>query len=892
MINNHKVIGVCVTKVQYRAESIYLTHLNAAAAKLGYKLMIFNSVANSTNFFDEGARSIYGIINHNIIDVLVILSNTFGVKEIEKAIIAKAKAHGTPVILVDSEEEGCYSVTRRYGAALKAVINHIIRDHGVTDTFFLAGHKENDPSSDFRIQCYKEVLAENGLPFSEDMMDYGDYWSVPARQAMDRLFASGRKLPKAIICANDYMAITVCEYLREKGYDVPRDVLVTGFGGAADAQYFTPRFTTCIEDMGLLADLTLEVVDDALERNAPCGVYYHEMTPLISESCGCVCDVNHVEDAGYLFHMMQSTKNHEGHVLSWLDRMVESNDMDELCRLLARCIMPNSCLCLKQKYVTPINVEVTDDADILCAVHYVEGDAPDRTEKFNIEKMLPDLEKWAEDSTCCIFTAVFVCQTVCGYYAVCTEDVKSISQDLNRLSKIINIAFNSAINHRRQELMLESIRNANIVNPITKLPNLKGANRWFDEFSALEENHNKAIVVSIYGIPKYKFIYENYGMQDIEATLCYVAKALQTANPQNSFIGHIAEDEFTVINFLDDASEISDTVNQATKSFFTSIEKYNAASGLDYYVEVNCGCITANPGWEGTFANFTKRATGEMYLNRLKSGLGTATKERITPKEHYDKFNTLIDHNMFNYYFQPIVNAKNGDIIAYEALMRTDPKIGMNPMEVIETAESYNRLYEIEKATMFNVMERFSRERDKFKGCKLFINSLPGYLLKEKDNIEFGEKYFDLLDDVVFEITERDTISDDELKTIKHLGGNEKGNRIAVDDYGTGHSNIVNLLRYSPQVIKIDRFLITDIHKDANKQMFVRSTIELARLNNIKVLAEGVETSEELRTVIDYGVDYIQGYYTGRPAPDPISKIDDDVKNEILRANPLFVSDY
>ena len=436
--------------------------------------------------------------------------------------------------------------------------------------------------------------------------------------------------------------------------------------------------------------------------------------------------------------------------------------------------------------------------------------------------------------------------------------------------------------------MLESIRNANIVNPISKLPNLKGANRWFDEFSALDENHSKAMVVSIYGLPKYKFIYENYGMQHIEATLCYVAKALQEANPKNSFIAHIAEDEFTVINYLVDPADISDTVNAAVKSFYTNIEKYNASSGLDYYVEVNCGCITANPGWEGTFANFTKRATGEMYINRVKSGMGTATKERITPKEHYDKFNTLIDRNLFNYHFQPIVNAKNGEIVAYEALMRTDPSIGMNPMEVIETAEAYSRLYEIEKATMFNVMERFTKEHDKFNGCKVFVNSIPGYFLNEEDNAEFGKLYSSYLNDIVFEITEHDTISDDELITLKHLGGNENGNQIAIDDYGTGHSNIVNLLRYSPQVIKIDRFLITDIHKDINKQMFVRSTIELARLNDIKVLAEGVETSDELNAVISYGVDYIQGYYTARPAPEPITSIADDIRDEILRANPLF----
>ncbi len=890
MINSHKVIGVCVTRVQYSAESIYLNHLNEAAAKMGYKVMVFNSVATTTNYYEEGARSVYSLINHDIIDVLVILSSTFTEKEIEKAIIAKAKAHGTPVILIDSEAEGCFSIVKHYGAALKAVINHVIRDHGITDTFFLAGHKENDPSSDFRIQCYKEALAENGITFSDEMMDHGEYWSVPARKAMERLFARRATPPGAIICANDHMATAVCEYLHEHGYNVPKDIIVTGFGCAPSAQYFSPRLTTCKEDISRIAELTIQAAEDALVRKLPCSVYTHEMVPVISESCGCATNLSNIEDSDHLFHIMQAFKNHEGHVLSWLDRMVESSDMDDLCKMLARCIMPDSCLCLKEKYVKPIDAELSDDNNILTAVHHSETDEPDKFETFSADRMLPFLEEWAEGNTCCIFTAVFVCQTVCGYYAVCTDDVKGMSQDLNRLSKIINIAFNAAINHRRQVMMLESIRNANIVNPISKLPNLKGATRWFEDFSALDDNHNKAVIVSVYGLPKYKFIYENYGMKDIEATLCFVAKALQAANPANSFVAHIAEDEFAVINYLDDPADISVTVDNAVKKFYNNIEKYNASSGLDYYVEVNCGCVSAMPGWEGTFANLTKRATGEMYINRVRNGMGSATKERITPKEHYDKFNTLIDHNLFNYYFQPIVNAKNGEIVAYEALMRTDPSIGMNPMEVIETAEEFNRLYEIEKCTMFNVLERFTKDRSSFNGCKIFVNSIPGYFLNENDNAEFGRLYAPYLDDIVFEITERDTITDGELSTLKHLGNHE--NEIAIDDYGTGHSNIVNLLRYSPQVIKIDRFLITDIHKDANKQMFVRSTIELARMNGIKVLAEGVETSDELRTVIGFGVDLIQGYYTARPAPEPIAEISEDVRNEILRANPLFDTDY
>ncbi|MBQ9142518.1 MAG: EAL domain-containing protein, partial [Lachnospiraceae bacterium] len=275
-------------------------------------------------------------------------------------------------------------------------------------------------------------------------------------------------------------------------------------------------------------------------------------------------------------------------------------------------------------------------------------------------------------------------------------------------------------------------------------------------------------------------------------------------------------------------------------------------------------------------------------MNRLKMGAGAAVKEQTAPKEHYKALELLLEKNLFQYHFQPIVNAKNGEIYAYEALMRTDASIGMNPLEVLEAAKEYNCLYEIEHATMFNVMERFAKEREKFGERKVFINTIPGYFLKDEDINKLTDKYGKYMDNVVFELTEQNTVSDSELNSIRRMSGENETSRIAIDDYGTGHSNIVNLMRYAPHIIKIDRFLISDIHKDQNKQMFVRSTIEFARMNNIMVLAEGVETSNELLMVIDLGVDLIQGYYTGRPVAEPVTDIALDIKKEILDANPLF----
>lgn len=898
MVKDKKVIGVCLTRAHDTTRSNYIKYLHEAAKKQGYKLIVFNSLVDfyHKDAFDEGAKAVYDIINFNLLDAVIIYAESFCDKSIMENIIAGAKEKSTPVIMINEEREDCYSIVGEYEGAFKHILRHVIQEHGVTDTFFLAGNKENDATSQYRIRCYQEVLEENGLPFEEERVGYGGYWETPTRKTIEALLENGKKPPQAILCANDTMAFTTCEILKEHGYRVPEDVQVTGFDGIPASRYCRPQLTTCSENLVGLADLSIEAVKKAVEQKEPFCVLKNSYNSVISESCGCKMPTQEDfrTDLEYLYHSLNNMEAHEENAYTWIDRMLGIKDMNSMYRNLSGCILENSYVCLNNDFVANAmrtNVDEMDnklsDELVVIASKYTKDD-PDKTDMLSLTNMVPDLEEWVEDDTLYVLTAVYAGNEVCGYYAAKTDSIMSCRHKIKRISKTINVACNVAVNHFRQMKLRLSVESASMINPVTGLPNLKGTVKWFEEFSSLEENHQKVLCVSVYGLPKYTYIYENYGIQDVEEAIRFVAESLKIANPTDCFIGQISEDEFVIVNYFDDASQVSDTINSATTVFFSVVEGFNSNSEKEYFVEVNCGCTEVSAGWKGSLEGFIKFANSEMYMNRLKQGAGATVKEKVTPKEHYKALELLIEKNLFQYHFQPIVNAKNGEIYAYEALMRTDASIGMNPLEVLDAAKEYNYLYEIEWATMFNVMERYAKEQDKFGQRKVFINTIPGYFLKDEDISKLTDKYGKYMDNVVFELTEQNTVSDGELSSIRKMSGRNETSRIAIDDYGTGHSNIVNLMRYSPQIIKIDRFLISDIHKDQNKQMFVRSTIEFARMNNIMVLAEGVETSNELRTVIDLGVDLIQGYYTGRPAAEPIGAIAADIKKEIVDANPLF----
>lgn len=913
MIGDKKIIGVCLTKAEDDFRTDYLSFMQKITADTDYKIIAFNSPRDLyySDKYDIGSKTVFNLINYDIVDVIIILYENFYDKDTVEDIISAATARKVPVILIHGEHENCCSIVTNYTEAYKDVIRHLIKVHHVKNPVFIGGRKTDDNSTVLRHECFKEVLAEFGIPYKDNMLYYGEYWEVPTILAVKEILASDT-LPDAIICANDTMAMTVCEELAEAGYRVPEDVIVTGFDGLMSAEYFMPRLTTCKEDMTALSHLTLDIVEKTVAGTVRDGVFTENFIPYYSESCGCTSanTIDYRERAKYLYRRNYDVRQHENHIYELVDSILDSENLNTLGAALRDYILPNSSVCLTEDFIMNALGSTSDKfkekkyGELIVITSKDLDYSRGKQGRFPITDMLPDMDEWLQDNTLCVISPIFVGEEVCGYYTMKTDNIEYMSHKLFRVIKTMNIAFSSLINRLRRKRIQGSIQNARFIDTLTGLPNLRGLTQWFTDFSEVTENHSKTIMVSVYSIPQYKFIYENYGVDDIEQAVKFVADALTLANKDNGFIARTGSDEFIIINYVDNGDEVSQIINNAVSVFFGVIEGYNTASEKDYFLEVNCGCTVADPGWNSDLSTFIKLANAEMYMNKLKSGLTPVMKDEkpaateaqeasSRAKDLYSEFSVLIDKNLFTYYFQPIVDAKTGVIYAYEALMRTTGGIKMSPLEILDVAREYNKLYEIEKATMFNVLDRYTSDMAEFEGAKVFINTIPGNFLKDDDLERLKNDYGKYIDNVVIEITEQDTVSDAELDSIRHLGiieNTEKskdivGGQLAVDDYGTGHSNIVNLLRYSPHIIKIDRFLISNIQNDPNKQMFVKSTIEFARMNNIKVLAEGVETYEEMKTVIDYGVDLIQGYYTARPAPTPIGKIPENIRREIISEN-------
>ena len=193
----------------------------------------------------------------------------------------------------------------------------------------------------------------------------------------------------------------------------------------------------------------------------------------------------------------------------------------------------------------------------------------------------------------------------------------------------------------------------------------------------------------------------------------------------------------------------------------------------------------------------------------------------------------------------------------------------------MKLARELNRLYDIEHITLFKASSAFEKLKERGlvrEDSLLFINSIASVSLNDTDWRDYRGRFPELARKLVVEITEEEELDPTQLERKRTLAG--ASGIFALDDYGSGYSNGSSLLTIAPRYVKVDISIIRSIDTNTDKQQFLTSLVDYARPRNILVLAEGVETTAELRKVLELGVDLLQGYCLARPAaiPPPLSK--------------------
>lgn len=249
----------------------------------------------------------------------------------------------------------------------------------------------------------------------------------------------------------------------------------------------------------------------------------------------------------------------------------------------------------------------------------------------------------------------------------------------------------------------------------------------------------------------------------------------------------------------------------------------------------------------------------------------------------------VIDNKKIKTVFQPIICLRNGSVYGHEALSRITCESEIkNPDMLFNAAIKYNCLWQLELLCRTKALEAAFIFMIPPYSKKLFINVNPSIMHDETFKRGFTKDFLRQYNidpkSIIFEITEKNVITDISSfkSTISYYKNQDYS--IAIDDAGSGYSGLNLISDVNPHFIKLDMNLIRGINKDRLKYSLVKGMVEFSKVSNISIIAEGIETYDELETIINLGVQYGQGYYFQRPEEN-IRDIDESVLKSIIEIN-------
>lgn len=420
----------------------------------------------------------------------------------------------------------------------------------------------------------------------------------------------------------------------------------------------------------------------------------------------------------------------------------------------------------------------------------------------------------------------------------------------------------------------EKLRHLALHDTLTGLPNRLLLKDRLDQALRAAKRSDQPITLAILDLDRFKEINDTLGHQVGDALLVDVAKRLIGCVRDGDTVARLGGDEFAILlPHLNHGCSTSDIANRVVASIH---EPFSIA-----------GCIALEVGVSIGLAVFPEDADSEGKLMQCADVAMYDAKRNTTAIERYDPAKDInsvrmlvlsgglrraIDDGQLSLVFQPKLDLRTCKIKSFEVLTRWDhPDHGaISPREFVPQAEQSGNIIPFTRWTLEQTLAHLTAWREADFDISLALNLSPRSL-HSKQILAFME---DLIresqlspDQLTLELTETAVMLDPDSARASLKKLHELGLRLSIDDFGTGYSSL-SLLRQLPlNEIKIDKSFIENMVSNAQDQVIVSSTINLAHNLGLDVVAEGVESEAQMALLQDLGCDLIQGFLIAKPIP-------------------------
>jgi diguanylate cyclase (GGDEF)-like protein len=483
-----------------------------------------------------------------------------------------------------------------------------------------------------------------------------------------------------------------------------------------------------------------------------------------------------------------------------------------------------------------------------------------------------------------MITAIFISETVVMFVLSYFPPMSVITSAIIDSALLVVLVspvfyfflFRPLLRHIKQRRRAEKkLKYQALYDHLTNLPNrtyLRNSLKRLIDRSKRDENYQYGVL--FIDLDRFKIVNDSLGHVIGDQLLTSAAERLKNCVRPSDTVARFGGDEFAVvldyIKDLTDATRVADRIQRELTIPFR-------LNGHDVFITASIGIVISLSGYENV-EDIIRDADAAMY--RAKS-LGKARYEIFNKNMHSRALKLLqlesdlrqaVTRNEFFVYYQPIVSLQNFNISGVEALLRWEhPQRGIiPPAEFIPLAEETGLIAKIGEQVLMIAAAQNKEWHDagydhlhvgvNFSAHQFIQQDIVKIIKKTLNKTGLHAQFLNI------EITESTAMEMNSTNTLLELSA--LGVKLSIDDFGTGYSSLGSLKNFAIDCIKIDKVFIQDVTRNKNADAIVKAIIAMAKNLKIKVIAEGVETEEQLNFLRSHDCDQIQGFIYSRPVPD------------------------
>lgn len=617
-----KKIGIFMGDVTRDYQKDVLQAIFKEANELGYTVFCFANFGayGDKVLYAEGERGIMYLPDLTQLDGIIVGEDTFDVPGMKNEIYEYLKKNAKcPVVYLRVAREEFYRVVMDEGEAIRNMTRHFTQIHGFRDVCFMTGAFDRLDAR-IRYQGYLDVMHEEGIEVTDHMVFFGDYWREKGKEAVD-WFLQGRKpgnYPQAIICSNDYMALSVCEELQHRGIRIPEDVCVSGYDDVTESREYHPPLTTAKVPFDEMGKRAVRIIEEALqgEKPEPAATFVPELC--FRQSCGC-----HEQEAEN--HSWRRMHNKLDAAIGIYNQSLflnadyqEAFREEDYLKVTERYFGKLGCdrgyLCLCQEPENGENTQLPGaftENMILRKIFIKDRPSKDYHEVFPRGMLLPELVNSAVQGQSMIVFPIHFKNRIFGYLALAVRESEWPTSFVQAYMMALALAMENSAS-QKEIADLEQFRKLYCRDSLTGLYNRRGYEHFLRILYSRSKEENRHFTIVSIDMDGLKYINDNFGHAEGDAALTRLSVVLAELVQEDEICARTGGDEFMVLLYYNKEGR----EEQFIKELYKLLEEEQNRNPKPYPVHASVGYCCVSKSSDMSLAACTQLADSRMYENK------------------------------------------------------------------------------------------------------------------------------------------------------------------------------------------------------------------------------------------------------------------------------------